>query len=123
MNQNFSNSQEPNWPLCTSCGCTWPEFLQRGFLGCPDCYLELSETLLPTIQVRTGKPIHTELLPHKGELWEKEALQKELAVLLKLEKYTEAARLTRLLESKLSHPPQEPKYPSPSADTPDIKGA
>lgn len=97
---------------CPVCGLSLAEFNQSGRLGCSRCYEAFGEAISPLIrryhgerrhrgklkrptlyQAESGEP----LSPPEGELanktYEKLALQKQLAELVELEKFEEAAKV------------------------------
>lgn len=91
-------------PVCTSCGWTWEEFRSRGFLGCPNCYDELATVIHSYLSVRTGKLTHPKLDNALSEKHlKRELLEKEIALLLRLEKFEEATRLTKILGDSDAH--------------------
>lgn len=44
---------------CSSCGMTFADFEEKGRLGCPSCYKDLKEELLPVIKRIHGSVKHT----------------------------------------------------------------
>ncbi len=45
--------------MCSVCGCTSSQFLETGFLGCSECYKNLSEVIEPVIFRMFGLNEHT----------------------------------------------------------------
>lgn len=45
----FAGLDAPRAAKCPTCGYTSGEYLETGFLGCPDCYNAFSEIIVPSI--------------------------------------------------------------------------
>jgi protein arginine kinase activator len=94
-----------SFPVCTQCGFTLGEYRTRGLLGCAHCYTSFGDALqadllwlhhaliLPEAQVAT---------PDSGSILDPESLsrwRRNLTEALKVENYTEAARLNLLIQA------------------------
>lgn len=92
-------------PMCLSCGITWQQVQQTGFLGCPKCYTTFSALLRPVLRRIQRGPKHTGRTPStKAEAAEpvrrtaKRAsplarLKKELEEAVRREEYEKAAEI------------------------------
>lgn len=109
---------------CPVCGMTLADFEARGRFGCSNCYQAFAEEIKPLIRRYHGERRHkgkikrplkfvpgsSDLLsPPDGKLadktYEKLALQKQLAELVELEKFEEAAKVRdrlRAVEAELA---------------------
>jgi len=88
--------------ICTSCGYTWEEFLNRGRLGCPDCYSVFNNELKSIFAIHHGRTKHAAPSPRKTSAIKKVKKSEELQQLKKLlksavkyEKFEEAIRIKR----------------------------
>lgn len=45
----FTGLESPRAATCPTCGCTSGEYLESGFLGCPDCYNAFADIIMPSI--------------------------------------------------------------------------
>lgn len=128
LNKLFSAAAQPRREaaVCPVCGMSFTEFKNGGRLGCGSCYTAFAELLSPLIRRYHGERRHKgklkrpllyradsgqPLSPPEGELanktYEKLALQKQLAELVELEKFEEAAKVRdklRALEAELNQP-------------------
>lgn len=125
FNKLFSSAvrSEKKSAVCPKCGMSLAEFRQGGRLGCADCYAAFAEALQPLIKRYHGERRHRgkikrplKYAPDSNELlslpdgilanktYEKLALQKQLAELVELEKFEEAAKVRdrlRAVEAEL----------------------
>ncbi len=92
-------------PTCPNCGLTWSEFRERGVLGCPACYDEFEERLIPLLQrTHEGGTAHVGAAPAQpgGEQAATtrlvQRLRKQLAEALNAEQYEKAAQLRDSLQ-------------------------
>lgn len=127
LNKLFSSAavQQPGAGVaCPQCGMTLSEFKSTGRLGCSRCYQVFAQAVKPLITRYHGQRRHkgkikrplkyqgggtVSLSPPDGALadktYEKLALQKQLAELVELEKFEEAAAVRdklRAVEAELS---------------------
>jgi len=98
-----------------SCGFTYQEFMETGYLGCPKCYETFKELLQPTIRkVQHGNEIHRGMrplggiqMPNSQEITDPvELLRKRLEEAVLREEYELAAQLRdeiRALTKEGSH--------------------
>lgn len=80
--------------ICSSCGTSAEEFLRSGFVGCSDCYRELSAVILPVIRKMQGDTSHVGKVPLSlaGSVsTEYERLKKELNEAIAVENYEQAS--------------------------------
>lgn len=49
--------------ICPKCGTTSDDFLETGFVGCPDCYKHFSTIILPAIQKMQNAVRHVGKVP------------------------------------------------------------
>ncbi|MCL2234117.1 MAG: UvrB/UvrC motif-containing protein [Firmicutes bacterium] len=86
--------------VCSKCGTTGEEFLEMGSLGCPKCYQDMQDLVLPIIHQVQGSLEHVEdEFVSKGvletddfpQLTELQKLKRELERAIKEENYEEAA--------------------------------
>jgi len=110
--ESHTGSQERT---CHGCGLTFSEFLQTGFLGCPECYQEFSDLLQPTVRkIQHGNEIHRGIRPSGGvtmpvnpEVTDPvELLKRQLDEAIRSEEYERAAQLRdeiRTLTKEASH--------------------
>ncbi len=90
--------------VCTQCGFTHAEFLERGLLGCPACYACFGETLFddllhvhPALYRRPPSPHSVE---PEAEQEDTGVLREKLSDALRHERYEEAADLRRRLNAR-----------------------
>lgn len=50
FNSLFASPKKRSTVMCSRCGTTAEEFLNSGYVGCAECYNELSEVILPVVQ-------------------------------------------------------------------------
>lgn len=103
--------------VCKNCSTSWSDFLQSGFLGCPQCYKSFSKFLTPIME-----DIHSSLT-YKGKVPKRlpegiklqaslQQLKQELFRSIDKENYEEAARIRdemQVLKEKLQHATQDAK--------------
>ncbi|MBP2018366.1 protein arginine kinase activator [Symbiobacterium terraclitae] len=97
-------------PTCRYCGMTYSQFAQAGVLGCPRCYQEMEQQLLPMIKRIQGTTTHSGKVPKRtGGIARKRrdlaALRAQLQSAVQGERYEEAARLRdqiRALEAEIA---------------------
>jgi len=97
-------------PTCRYCGMTYSQFAQSGLLGCPRCYQEMEQQLMPLIKRIQGNAAHSGKVPKRtGGLARKrrdlKMLRAQLATAVQSERYEEAARIRdqiRALEAELA---------------------
>lgn len=82
---------------CSFCGSTLSEFNASGFLGCPQCYAEFYDNLLPVIK-RVQKDVeHIGKIPagegDMASMREYERLTRELKAAVAEERYEDAAQI------------------------------
>lgn len=79
--------------VCRTCGTSADEFLNSGFVGCANCYKELSAVVLPMVQKMQGDIQHVGKAPDgkQSESTEYERLKKELNKAIELENYEQAS--------------------------------
>lgn len=126
FNKLFSSAvrSERKSAVCPQCGMSLAEFQQSGRMGCAACYAAFSEALQPLIKRYHGERRHRgkikrpvkfvsggsePLSPPDGllanKIYEKLALQKQLAELVEMEKFEEAAQVRdrlRAVESEIA---------------------
>lgn len=83
---------------CSYCGCSLSEIAQEGEVGCPHCYKEFYDQLLPSIERIHGKTRHIGKVPNSapGGLRlhrELEELKRELSEAVATQAYEKAATL------------------------------
>lgn len=125
LNKLFSYGVSPDLKraTCPICGMSIADFEATGRLGCGGCYQAFADALRPVIRRYHGDRRHKgkikrplKFVPGSGELlsppdgkladktYEKLALQKQLAELVELEKFEEAAKVRdrlRAVEAEL----------------------
>ncbi|BAD42117.1 UvrB/UvrC motif-containing protein [Symbiobacterium thermophilum] len=97
-------------PTCRHCGMTYSQFAQSGLLGCPRCYQEMEQQLMPLIKRIQGTATHSGKVPKRtGGLARKrrdlKILRAQLASAVQGERYEEAARIRdqiRALEAEIA---------------------
>lgn len=97
-------------PTCRHCGMTYSQFAQSGMLGCPRCYQELEQQLMPLIKRIQGTTTHSGKVPKRtGGLARKrrdlKLLKAQLQRAVESERYEEAAKLRdqiRALEAEIA---------------------
>lgn len=97
---------------CSFCGCGLSELAQKGQVGCPHCYREFYQQLLPSIERIHGKTRHVGKVPKSAPDGlrvhrELEELKRGLSQAVAAQEYEKAAQLRdriRALEGK--QPPQ-----------------
>lgn len=102
---NTSHTMEPGKKpavICTQCGTTFEEFMQKGKFGCAQCYRSFHDELSKTLKGIQGSVTHTGKRP-KGyisttnrilkDLTETERLGLKLQEAIEKEEFEEAARL------------------------------
>lgn len=55
----FAGIGSPRAATCPTCGYTSQQYLERGFLGCPDCYRSLESVVMPSISKLQKDTRHT----------------------------------------------------------------
>lgn len=83
---------------CRSCGSSFEEIASTGKAGCPDCYEEFREELLPTIRRVHGNARHMGRLPSSAGIKAKtqrelESLREKLSRAVEAQEYEQAAVL------------------------------
>jgi protein arginine kinase activator len=73
--------------VCTQCGFTHAEFLARGLLGCPECYVNFGDALFADLL-----HIHPNLHQRPAGATA-DGLREQFSEALRLERYEEAAAL------------------------------
>lgn len=99
----FFGDRLPNEPSlgqkrCRRCGSSFSEIAQSGKLGCPDCYTEFYDELLPSLRKMHGKTRHVGKVPHSADDSVKSSykitdLKKQLDSAIESENYEKAAAL------------------------------
>jgi protein arginine kinase activator len=89
--------------VCTQCGFTHAEFLARGLLGCPACYVHLGDALRADL-LHMHPALHKRLpvprsIPDPAPD-DAAALRERLGDALRHERYEEAAELRRILDHR-----------------------
>lgn len=84
--------------LCPSCKTTYNDFLETGFVGCPDCYQSFHQLINPLINQVQGSLSHTgklpKLLPEEMKLqMELNRLKTYLFKCISKENYEKAAQI------------------------------
>jgi protein arginine kinase activator len=84
--------------LCPSCKTTYNDFLETGFVGCPDCYQSFRQHMDPLIKQVQGSLVHTgklpKLIPEEMKLQlELKRLKSHLFSCIHKEDYEKAAQL------------------------------
>ena len=110
---SFFGDRLPNEPSinqkrCQSCGSTFADIARLGKLGCPDCYSEFYDELLPSLRKIHGKTHHVGKVPNCADDktkagYEINDLKKELNEAITNEEYEKAAQIRdkiKLLEEK-----------------------
>lgn len=90
----FDLPSHRNVARCSACGTTADEFLETGFVGCPNCYSELSAVVMPVISKVQSDTKHTGKVPREKQsdaAGEYEKLRRQLDKALELEHYEQAA--------------------------------
>ena len=84
---------------CPQCGCTWADFVRTGKVGCPHDYELFRAEIAPVLKkLQDGKFMHVGKIP-PNQQEEKirnvkiKVLESEMAEMVKVEKYENAARL------------------------------
>lgn len=86
--------------ICPKCGTTSDDFLETGYVGCPDCYKEFSAIILPAVQKMQNDVRHVGKVPGgaRTKLSEIDRLKSELQKAVALEHYEEAIVLSDKLK-------------------------
>lgn len=104
-----------NTKTCPGCGDTFDQIIEKGKVGCPQCYSTFYDNLLPSIERIHGKTHHVgkhpqiiaenqpiESIPQKEEN-ELDSLKKELAKCIENQEYERCAEIRdqiKILEEK-----------------------
>lgn len=93
-----------NQKQCKSCGATFAEIARKGKLGCPDCYDEFYNELLPSLRKMHGKTRHVGKVPNCADNETKASymltdLKKKLDEAVESENYELAAKLRDEIKS------------------------
>ena len=97
---------------CDACGCTFSDIVNSGLVGCPNCYTEFYDELLPYLKRVHGSTKHTGKIPNKAPLAVKpeketvEDLRMQLNTLIREEKFEQAAVIRDKIK-KLEGKPKE----------------
>lgn len=83
---------------CSHCGTSLADVKRSGYAGCPHCYTDLREEMLPMIKAIHGSVTHTGSVPkHREETSKKDTAAEQLRAKLKQaieqERYEEAAQM------------------------------
>lgn len=83
---------------CTTCGASFSDICSTGKVGCADCYTQMYERLLPSLQRIHGKSRHVGKIPGTASQGAKRAhrlelLKKQLDDAVAKEEYETAARI------------------------------
>jgi protein arginine kinase activator len=97
--------QKASENICSSCGTTYEEFLQKGRFGCSECYQCFSKQLDKMLKEIHGADIHTGKRPKdflsadsiKKDLSETEKLSIKLKDAIEKEEFEEAAKLRDMI--------------------------
>jgi protein arginine kinase activator len=94
--------------VCSSCGTSYEEFVQKGRFGCAQCYCSFSEQLGKTLKGIQGAELHTGKRPRGyvtettdrrlKDFTEAEKLSLRLQQAIEKEEFEEAARLRDLIK-------------------------
>lgn len=92
------DSPSINQKRCKTCGSSFSDIANLGKLGCPDCYSEFYNELLPSLRKIHGKTRHVGKLPNSANENTKAGymiadLKKKLADAVENEDYEQAATL------------------------------
>ena len=104
---NFTGLFEPKREsiICPKCGTTSDDFLETGYVGCPNCYKEFASIILPAVQKMQNAVQHVGKLPDgtAKEQSELTRLKQELGKAIEREEFEQATVLRdkiRKLETK-----------------------
>ena len=86
--------------ICPKCGRTSDDFLETGYVGCPECYKEFSSIILPAVQKMQNDLRHVGKVPGgvKPRLTEIDKIKAELQKAVEREDYEQAIVLTDKLK-------------------------
>ncbi len=100
------NFTKPSVLKCNNCGMTYNEFVNKGKLGCTECYEVFSKVLNPVLKNIQGSINHVgrnikltkkdntkKILTEKKETSQLEKLELELKKAIKEERYEDAAKI------------------------------
>lgn len=100
---SFFGDRQPDSPSlnqkrCKTCGSSFADIANSGKLGCPDCYSEFNDELLPSLRKIHGKTRHVGRVPGSANENTKTGymindLKKQLADAVENEDYEQAAKL------------------------------
>ena len=81
---------------CSKCGTTADEFLDTGFVGCPNCYNDLSSVIMPVVSKVQNDTRHVGKTPDGGNKGneaaaEYEELRRQLDLAIESERYEDAS--------------------------------
>lgn len=99
-----SNLFQTGQVSCKNCGCTTQDFNNKGLLGCPQCYTEFHDLLIPLLKTVQKGVSHVGKVPkcslNRKQLKTKlKELEKQLQLAVKEERYEDAARLRDQIQS------------------------
>ncbi|MEE1002609.1 MAG: UvrB/UvrC motif-containing protein [Acutalibacteraceae bacterium] len=103
-------SAMPQTKRCRTCNTSFEEIINNGKMGCPDCYTEFREEILPTLIKIHGKTEHKGISPENSGSAETNAentqvdeitkLENELKTAIENEEFEKAAELRDILKEK-----------------------
>lgn len=88
---------------CSECGISFDEIAKSGKVGCPHCYTEFYEELMPSVRKIHGNAKHMGSLPKEAGSQAKaersaEELKEKLRLAVEQQNYEEAARLRDMIK-------------------------
>ncbi len=92
----FGGSQPSLGRACSRCGTSLLDFEKTGLMGCPDCYSEFHDDVIPVLKRVQGNVQHVGDIPEEAKdekAVELEALKKEMDAAIKAEEFEKAAEL------------------------------
>lgn len=100
---NFTGLLEPKREgiICPKCGTTSDDFLETGYVGCPNCYKEFAPVIMPAIQKMQNAVRHVGKTPNsKAELKNPELvkLKQQLDQAIEREDFEQASVLVEKIK-------------------------
>ncbi len=95
----------PKAKCCKTCNTTFNDIIKSGKMGCPDCYSEFREEIMPTIMKVHGKTEHKGTSPENessdnSQTNEIEKLENDLKTAIENEEFEKAAEIRDILKEK-----------------------
>lgn len=103
------NTSIPQAKRCKTCNTSFDEIVKCGKMGCPDCYLEFRNEIMPTLIKMHGKTEHKGTSPEKNSTITKTdnaendeilKLENDLKQAIEAEEFEKAAEIRDILKEK-----------------------